>query len=128
MPKGRNKGFSYYMCKKFFHPSNPQNLERVYIAQQNLEKKDKLEKDKQKEYEREQERWDNRNMITSSDSKDKLALSFMYEPPVGLRKKEEKGEVCEASSSKTAEKGKDSKDCMDKDSVASFSFNFLSII
>jgi hypothetical protein len=32
MPKGRSKGFGHYMCKKFFHPGNPENLERVFIG------------------------------------------------------------------------------------------------
>ena len=38
MPHGRghNKGFEYYMCKKFFHPNNPQNLERVWMKKQEL--------------------------------------------------------------------------------------------
>ena len=28
MPHGRghNKGFEYYMCKKFFHPNAPKNV------------------------------------------------------------------------------------------------------
>jgi len=92
MPKGRNKGFQYYMCKKFFHPSNPQNLERVFIAKQRLEQKEKAETEKKAEYEREQERWNSRNALSKVQDRDKIQLSFMYDPPTGIRR-EEKDEV-----------------------------------
>lgn len=93
MPKGRNKGFQYYMCKKFFHPSNPQNLERVFIAKQRLEEKEKRETEKQAEYEKEQERWSSRNILSKEEDKNKMQLSFMYEPPVGMKKEEKEVEV-----------------------------------
>ena len=76
------------MCKKFFHPSNPQNLERVFIAKQRLEQKEKAEK--HAEYEKEQERWNSKNILSKVEDRDKMQLSFMYEPPLGMRKEEEK--------------------------------------
>jgi len=100
MPKGRNKGFQYYMCKKFFHPSNPQNLERVFIAKQRLEQKEKAEVEKKAEYEREQERWNSRNALSKAQDKDKVQLSFMYDPPVGMRKEEKEEAVTSARSGK----------------------------
>jgi len=85
MPKGRSKGFGHYMCKKFFHPGNPENLERVFVAKEKLKEKDKKEREKMAEYEREQEHWNNRSALTATKDKDKLALSFMYEPPGGVK-------------------------------------------
>ena len=78
------------MCKKFFHPSNPQNLERVFIAKQRLEQKEKEEAEKHAEYEKEQERWNSKNILSKVEDRDKMQLSFMYEPPLGMRKEEEK--------------------------------------
>jgi len=86
MPKGRNKGFQYYMCKKFFHPSNPQNLERVFIAKQRQEERKKRESEKQAEYEKEQERWRNKHTLSKVDDREKMQLSFMYDPPANCRK------------------------------------------
>lgn len=86
MPKGRNKGFQYYMCKKFFHPSNPQNLERVFIAKQRLEAKEQVEAERADEYSKEQERWQHRNILSKEETKERLQLSFMYEPPAGVAK------------------------------------------
>ncbi|XP_023346363.1 corepressor interacting with RBPJ 1 [Eurytemora carolleeae] len=88
MPKGRSKGFGHYMCKKFFHPGNPENLERVFVAREKAKAKDKLEKDKIQEYEREQETWNNKAAVTNTRDRDKLALSFMYEPPAGMKKED----------------------------------------
>jgi len=85
MPKGRSKGFGHYMCKKFFHPGNPENLERVYLAKEKVKAKEKAEKEKLTEYEREQERWNNRAALVHKRDRDKLALSFMYEPPAGMK-------------------------------------------
>ena len=104
MPKGRNKGFQYYMCKKFFHPSNPQNLERVFIAKQRIEQKEKQEEEKHAEYEKEQERWNSKNILSRAEEKDKMQLSFMYEPPVGMRKEDKDAEV--SSSGKDKKEGK----------------------
>ena len=105
MPKGRNKGFQYYMCKKFFHPSNPQNLERVFIAKQRLEQKEKAEVEKKAEYEKEQERWKSRNALTKAQDRDKVQLSFMYDPPVGMRKEEKDLAVVSGGSGKDKKEG-----------------------
>jgi len=106
MPKGRNKGFQYYMCKKFFHPSNPANLERVYIAKERLKEKEKKEGEKQVEYEREQERWRSRHMLSKEEDKNKLELSFMYEPPVGVKKEEKETETGSTSRKENKEEFK----------------------
>jgi len=103
MPKGRNKGFQYYMCKKFFHPSNPQNLERVFIAKQRLEQKENQETEKQSEYEKEQERWNSRNILSKEEDKNKMQLSFMYDPPVGMKKEEKKVEAGPSGKAKKEE-------------------------
>jgi len=84
MPKGRSKGFGHYMNKKFFHPGNPENLERVYIAKEKAAMKEKMEREKLQEYAREQETWENRAAISKVD-KDRQSLSFMYNPPTGTK-------------------------------------------
>jgi len=88
--KGHSKGFHYYMSKKFFHPGNPINLEAVFVARQNHERKKKDEAEKMSEYQREQEAYEAKTTLAVQKGKtqldrDKLALSFMYEPPVGVR-------------------------------------------
>jgi len=99
MPHGRghNKGFEYYMCKKFFHPNNPQNLERVWMKKQELKAKEEKEADIKAEYEKEQELWKNRKLHGkfSNLDKDKMSLNFMYEPPPGAKKVEKVLEKCE---------------------------------
>jgi len=88
--KGHSKGFHYYMSKKFFHPGNPINLEAVFVARQNHARKEKDEAEKMSEYQREQEAYEAKTTLAVQKGKtqldrDKLALSFMYEPPVGVR-------------------------------------------
>jgi len=79
------KGFNNYMCKKFFHPSSADNLKRVWMAT----KKDEAEKAKQADlraqYDKEQELYQNKALL-SKESKDKLEVNFMYEPPPGCKK------------------------------------------
>ena len=88
--QGHNKGFHYYMSKKFFHPGNPINLEAVFIARQNHERAKREESEKMSEYQREQEAYEAKETLAIAKGKtqqerDKLSLSFMYDAPVGLR-------------------------------------------
>lgn len=88
--KGHNKGFHYYMSKKFFHPGNPINLEAVFIARQNHERAKREEAEKMSEYQREQEAYEAKETLAiargkTQEERNKLSLSFMYDPPVGVR-------------------------------------------
>ncbi|TMW43187.1 hypothetical protein DOY81_011736 [Sarcophaga bullata] len=83
------KGFNNYMCKKFFHPASRDNLKRVWMAEQQAEAYKKKQEELRNQYEKEQNLHENKAML-SKESKDKLSVNFMYEPPPGVRKDREK--------------------------------------
>lgn len=59
------------------------------MAEQQAEAYKKKQEELRAQYEKEQDLHDNKAML-SKDSKDKLALNFMYEPPPGIKKEREK--------------------------------------
>ena len=79
------KGYNNYMSKKFFHPSSRENLKRVWIAEQKAEADKKKQEELRVQYENEQTLFLNKAVL-SKETKDKISLSFMYEPPPGLKK------------------------------------------
>ncbi|KAI1296907.1 Corepressor interacting with RBPJ 1 [Halotydeus destructor] len=79
------KGYNNFMSKKPFHPGSRDNLKRVWMAQQKTEDYNKKEEEMRIQYEKEQDLYNNR-LLVSTESKDKLSLNFMYEAPVGATK------------------------------------------
>ena len=82
------KGFNNYMCKKFFHPASADNLSRVYRAQKRAEAEQKKQDDLRAQYDKEQELYNNKALL-SKESKERLEVNFMYEPPPGVKKFQE---------------------------------------
>lgn len=62
---------------------------QVWMAEQQAEAYKKKQEELRNQYEKEQDLHDNKAML-SKDSKDKLSMNFMYEPPPGVRKEREK--------------------------------------
>ncbi|KAK4323507.1 hypothetical protein Pmani_005819 [Petrolisthes manimaculis] len=82
------KGFDNFMCKKFFHPASKNNLKRVWIAEQKAKAEKKKQEDLHQQYKKEQELYDYKRAVDQENNKDKVSLSFMYEPPHGVNKEE----------------------------------------
>ncbi|CAO1322873.1 unnamed protein product [Diamesa hyperborea] len=83
------KGFNNYMSKKFFHPASRDNLKRVWMAEQQAEAYKKKQEELRTQYEKEQDLHENKAML-SKESKAKLSVNFIYEPPPGIKKEREK--------------------------------------
>lgn len=59
------------------------------MAEQQTEAEKKKQDELRNQYEKEQDLYENKAML-SKESKDKLSVNFMYEPPPGVRKQREK--------------------------------------
>lgn len=59
------------------------------MAEQQTEAEKKRQEELRNQYEKEQDLYENKAML-SKESKDKLSVNFMYEPPPGVRKQREK--------------------------------------
>jgi len=82
------KGYNNYMCKKFFHPSSKENQKRLWQAQKKNEGDLQAQAELRAQYDKEQELYQNKSLL-SKESKDKMEMNFMYEPPPGVKKPNE---------------------------------------
>ncbi|XP_018649122.1 hypothetical protein Smp_049680 [Schistosoma mansoni] len=80
------KGYNNYMCKKFFHPTNFENIKRKWMAEQANEYDTKKELEKLNQYRREQETLENRVLL--GDEKARLGLAWMYDQPALMEKEQ----------------------------------------
>jgi len=81
------KSYENFMCKKFFHPTARHNIKKVWEREQELAYEAKEEQEAIDQFKREQDLFETKLMM--GDSKAKVGLSFMYDQPAGLRRKEE---------------------------------------
>lgn len=83
------KGYNNFMSKKAFHPGSYANQKRIHEAEAKAEAKRKHDEETLLQYQKEQELFNQKSLV-SKQSKEKLSLSFMYEPPPGVEKPDEK--------------------------------------
>ena len=87
------KGFENYMSKKWFHPTNIDNMKRQFNAEQREAANKKRQQELREQYEREQEIFSNKQLM--GDEKARLGLAFMYNAPAGALKDKEKAKAKE---------------------------------
>lgn len=81
------------MCKKFFHPTNFENIKRKWMAEQEKEFESKKEQERLIQYHREQEVLENRALL--GDEKAKLGLAWMYDQPAMMEPEKDNAEKTE---------------------------------
>lgn len=79
------KGYNNFMSKKAFHPGSYANQKRIHEAEAKAEAKRKHDEEMQAQHQKEQELFEQKSLV-SKQSKEKLSLNFMYEPPPGVDK------------------------------------------
>ena len=89
--------------------------------------KEKLEQERSDEYRREQERWKTKHLLSSEEARLKMELSFMYEPPPGVKKNPKKEIVIDEKTGKEKGEGWSDSICYKCDKVGHFAREWYGI-
>ena len=87
-----------FLGKKSFHPSNPQNLRKLFMAEEQKANEEKKREELQREHEADQTKRNSRRMLDKNAPMEAPpSTSFMYSLPPGLKEAQERQKAANAA-------------------------------